>query len=152
MALRLRDEGLPLPSCLIGNIPFFSATYGESIKKVDLEKCWGGHNVSTALKWYTPPGTEDPKKYAWVLDNPSYANLPPASITAAELDTLRDGAIAVASRLMSESGNGCELHVWRGAFHGSVSLNPEAVVSKAQDDTIISFIRRHALVEDRLPN
>lgn len=105
-----------------------------------------------ALKWYTPPGTADPKKYAWVLDNPSYAGLPPASITVAELDTLRDGAIAVATRLMAESGNGCELHVWRGAFHGSVALNPQAVVSKAQDDTMISFIERNALVSDKLPN
>lgn len=105
-----------------------------------------------ALKWYTPPGTEDPKKYAWVLENSSFANLPPASITAAELDTLRDGAIAVATRVMTESGNGCELHVWRGAFHGSVSLNPNAIVSKAQDDQMISFIGRIALSKERLPN
>lgn len=40
LALRLRDEGLKPASCLLGNIPFFSGTYGESLKKPDLEKCW----------------------------------------------------------------------------------------------------------------
>lgn len=95
-----------------------------------------------AHKYYTPPGTQDPKKYAWPYENPSYAGLPPASITIAELDTLRDAAIQVASRMMTESGNGCELHVWRGAFHGSVALNPRARASQEQDSTIGNFFAR----------
>lgn len=103
----------------------------------------GSHKCAIAHRYYTPPGTQDPNKYAWAFENPSFAGLPPASITVAELDTLRDSAIQVACRMMAESGNGCELHVWRGAYHGSVALGPSAIASQAQDATIASFFQRH---------
>jgi acetyl esterase/lipase len=69
------------------------------------------------------------------------ARLPPAALLVAELDPLRDEAVAYATRLWS-SGVGCDLHVFRGGIHGFDVIAPTSSLSKLATDFAISSLRR----------
>ena len=62
-------------------------------------------------------GTDEVSPYAAPARATDLTRLPPALVTAYELDALRDEDIAYAQRLMS-SGVPTELHVYPGAYHG----------------------------------
>ncbi|PZE88966.1 alpha/beta hydrolase fold domain-containing protein [Curtobacterium sp. MCBD17_008] len=57
------------------------------------------------------------------------AGLPPAYVDCGSAEVFRDETVAYASALWA-AGVPAELHVWPGAFHGSTSMVPEAVLSQ----------------------
>ncbi len=87
---------------------------------------------------------------------PSYAaparaedlsGLPPAYVSTAENDPLRDEGITYALRML-QAGVSVELHQFPGTFHGSALVTTAAVSRRAQAETAV-VLRRGLGVPDR---
>jgi acetyl esterase/lipase len=74
------------------------------------------------------------------------AGLPPAYLSTAENDPLRDEGITYAQRLL-QAGVSVELHQFPGTFHGSALVTSAAVSRRAQSE-VASVLRRALGVED----
>ena len=70
------------------------------------------------------------------------AGLPPAYISTAENDPLRDEGIIYAQRLL-QAGVSVELHQFPGTFHGSALVTSAAVSKRAQRES--ALVLRQAL-------
>lgn len=146
VAIQLRDLKHPVqPSAVALNIPWLASppTTDEgksSWHTIKFDKIWSLANCRYASGAFFPPGTDDPKKYAFPYDHPSLHDLPPTIVSVAELDILRDSGIEYAQRLLAESANGADLHVYKGSYHGSTGAVPNAPVSKAQDQQQVRFV------------
>jgi acetyl esterase len=93
-------------------------------------------------------GTDQVSPYAAPARATDLAGLPPALVTAYELDALRDEDIAYAQRLLS-AGVPTELHVYSGAFHSCTWLSHAALSQKILADLIDGLRRRlHAPVPE----
>jgi acetyl esterase len=86
-------------------------------------------------------GTDQVSPYAAPARATDLAGLPPALVTAYELDALRDEDIAYAQRLMS-SGVPTELHVYRGAFHSCTWLSQAGICHQILADLVEALRRR----------
>jgi acetyl esterase len=80
-------------------------------------------------------GTDQVSPYAAPARATDLTGLPPALVTAYELDALRDEDIAYAQRLMA-SGVPTELHVYRGAFHSCTWLSQAGICQQILADLI----------------
>ncbi|ORY90729.1 alpha/beta hydrolase fold-domain-containing protein [Leucosporidium creatinivorum] len=135
IALQLRDRGHALqPSALVLNIPWLARPPREEASKtswssVKFDRIWSLANAQFAAEAYFPSKTADLDKYAFAADHPSLHGLPPTIVSVSELDVLRDSAIEWATRVMRDSEKGAELHVYRGAYHGSSGAVPSAAGS-----------------------
>jgi acetyl esterase len=78
-------------------------------------------------------GTDEVSPYAAPARATDLAGLPPALVTAYELDALRDEDIAYAQRLLS-AGVPTELRVYSGAFHACTWLSNTALSQKILAD------------------
>ncbi|KAL8292236.1 hypothetical protein RQP46_001702 [Phenoliferia psychrophenolica] len=150
VALRLRDGKHPVqPTCMVLNIPWVAPAPLDgkpvpgcpSWTEVKFDKIWSLANGTYATDIFLPAGTPNPDKYAFAADHPSLHDLPKTIVCVAELDILRDSGINFAQRIMAESKNGAELHVYRGAYHGSTGATPGAAVSIAQDQDQVRFAK-----------
>ena len=93
-------------------------------------------------------GTDQVSPYAAPARATDLTGLPPALVTAYELDALRDEDIAYAQRLMS-SGVPTELHVYRGAFHSCTWLSQAGICQKILGDLVDTLrLRLHAPVPE----
>lgn len=82
-----------------------------------------------------------PPQYAAPARTTDLSGLPPAYVSAAELDPLRDEAVAYAQRL-SASGVATELHQFAGAFHGFDLVAPaSAIAVRALDEQADALAR-----------
>jgi acetyl esterase/lipase len=86
-------------------------------------------------------GTDQVSAYAAPARAADLAGLPPALVTAYELDALRDEDIAYAQRLMA-SGVPTELHVYPGAFHACTWLSTVGICQTILGDLVESLRRR----------
>jgi len=77
--------------------------------------------------------------YASPSHGVNYMNLPPTLVTVEAVDILRDEGIEYATNLMNADID-VELHVFPGAFHGSLMAVPEAEVSKRHFSLIHQYI------------
>lgn len=66
---------------------------------------------------------------------------PSAFVFVADRDLIRDEAVSYAQRLM-QAGVRTELHVYPGAFHGFISLVPDAGISRRATDEVIGALGR----------
>jgi acetyl esterase len=85
-------------------------------------------------------GTDRVSPYAAPARAADLAGLPPALVTAYELDALRDEDVAYAQRLMS-AGVPTELHVYPGAFHACTWLADVAICRTVLGD-VVDGLRR----------
>jgi len=93
-------------------------------------------------------GTDRVSAYAAPSRATDLAGLPPALVTAYELDALRDEGIAYAQRLLS-AGVPTELHVYPGAFHACTWLSHVGICQKILADLVDALRRRlHAAVPE----
>jgi acetyl esterase/lipase len=86
-------------------------------------------------------GTDQASPYAAPARATELAGLPPAVVTAYELDALRDEGIAYAQRLLA-AGVPTELHVYPGAFHACTWLSHTAIAQKILADVTDAVRRR----------
>ena len=96
-------------------------------------------------------GTDHVSPYAAPARATDLAGLPPALVTAYELDALRDENIAYAQRLLS-AGVPTDLHVYSGAFHSCTWLSQTGICQRILGDLIDGLRRRlHAPVAEAVP-
>lgn len=86
-------------------------------------------------------GTSDVSIYASPSRATDLSGLPPAYIDAGEAEPFRDEAIAYAQRLWRD-GVSCELHIWKGAFHGFELMCPQVPVSVTACESKLSWVER----------
>jgi acetyl esterase/lipase len=91
-------------------------------------------------------GTPDIPVYAAPARATDLSGLPPAYVSTAEHDPLRDEGIIYAMRLL-QAGISVELHQFPGTFHGSGMVTTAAVSKRAQREAIV--VLRHALGVER---
>ncbi len=93
-------------------------------------------------------GTARVSPYAAPSRATDLAGLPPAFVTAYELDALRDENIAYAQRLLS-AGVPTDLHVYTGAFHSCTWLSQTGISQRILGDLIDGLRSRlHAPVPE----
>jgi acetyl esterase/lipase len=80
-------------------------------------------------------GTDAVSPYAAPARATDFSGLPPAYISVAEFDPLRDEAIAYAHALL-HAGVGCELHLFPGTFHGSAAVKTAAITQRAHHELL----------------
>ncbi len=90
-------------------------------------------------------GTPDVPAYAAPTRASDLSGLPPAYISTAEYDPLRDEGIGYALRLL-QAGVSVELHQFPGTFHGSALVTTAAVSRRSQAET--TLVLRRALGVD----
>ena len=87
-------------------------------------------------------GTPDVPAYAAPARADDLSGLPPAYVSTAENDPLRDEGITYAQRLL-QAGVSVELHQFPGTFHGSALVTSAAVSKRAQREA--ALVLRQAL-------
>ncbi len=87
-------------------------------------------------------GTADVPAYAAPARADDLTGLPPAYVSTAENDPLRDEGITYAQRLL-QAGVSVELHQFPGTFHGSALVTTAAVSMRAQRES--ALVLRQAL-------
>ncbi|MEU0940535.1 alpha/beta hydrolase [Embleya sp. NPDC005971] len=127
LALRARDEGGPaLVYQVLDTAVLDDRLDTPSMREFETAPLWDRHQA--ALSWQYYLAGAEPTAYAAPARAEDLTNLPPAYITANELDPLRDEAIEYACRLI-RAGVRVELHHRPGTFHGSNAI-PAADVSR----------------------
>ncbi|KAJ8114547.1 hypothetical protein OPT61_g3604 [Boeremia exigua] len=71
----------------------------------------------------------------------SLAGLPRTFIDVGECESMRDQAVAFASRIWKDGGT-AELHVWPGVYHGGAMFEPSVPVSEDMNGVQRGFLRR----------
>ena len=127
LALRARDEGGPaLVYQLLDTAVLDDRLDTASMREFEAAPLWSRPQAAQSWKFYLA-GAEA-TAYAAPARAEDVSHLPPAYITANELDPLRDEAIDYATRLI-RAGVRVELHHRPGTFHGSNAI-PAADVSR----------------------
>lgn len=86
-------------------------------------------------------GTEEVSCYAAPARATDLSGLPPLHLDLGSVEAVRDEAVDYATRIW-QAGGEAELHVWGGAFHSFDEWVPDAIVSRAANETRIAFMRR----------
>jgi acetyl esterase/lipase len=119
----------------------------------DRQETWSARNFTDtpwmtrdklAATWRHYLGSAPASPYAAPARADDLSGLPPAYISTAEFDPLRDEGIGYGLRLL-QAGVPVELHQWRGTFHGSQAIL-SAEVSQRQLAELGAALRR-ALAE-----
>ncbi|MFI6284852.1 alpha/beta hydrolase [Streptomyces sp. NPDC051018] len=139
VALRTRDQQGPTIRFQLLNQPALD----------DRQETWSQRNFTdtplhdretiTAV-WRHYLGSRPPTPYAAPARAADLAGLPPAYISTAEFDPLRDEGITYALRLL-QARVPVELHQWPGTFHGSQAIL-SADVSQRQLAELGAVLRR----------
>ena len=110
---------------------------------------WNAKSAALSWRYYLGESPDDVSYYAAPARAADLAHLPPAYITTAEFDPLRDEGILYALRLL-QAGVTVELHNFAGTFHGS-ELVETAEVAQRQIAGLLNALRRGLRVSvDRL--
>lgn len=131
VALKARDENGPKIVYQMLLIPALDDRHGSpSSSEITDSRVWNGCCSKIAWAVYLKDFPADVPICAAPARAKDLSGLAAAFISVEECDLLRDEGIQYAQRLMQAQVQ-TELHVYPGAFHGSMFLVPEADVSKA---------------------
>jgi acetyl esterase/lipase len=140
--LKLRDDGVPLPSCAAPISPWVDMTMsGESMTRLaDADPMVKPDELRPAAEWFVGDG--DPRDpYA----SPLFADLsglPPLLVHVGEVETLLDDSLRLAERAR-QAGVDVTLEVFPEmihVFHAFCGMVPEA---DAACETVAAFLRKH---------
>jgi acetyl esterase len=144
-ALLARDHGGP-PVCFqMLQIPELDdRLQTDSMRTFVDSPLWNRPLAVQSWQAYLGPlhGTADVPAYAAPARATDLSGLPPAYISTAENDPLRDEGITYAQRLL-QAGVSVELHQFPGTFHGSALVTTAAVSKRAQRES--ALVLRQAL-------
>jgi acetyl esterase len=147
-ALLARDRGGP-PICFqLLQIPELDDRLEtESMRLFVDSPMWNRPKAVQSWQAYLGPlsGADDVPAYAAPARATDLSGLPPAYVSTAENDPLRDEGITYAQRLL-QAGVSVELHQFPGTFHGSALVTSAAVSRRAQRES--ALVLRRALGVD----
>ncbi|MCA1004269.1 alpha/beta hydrolase [Rhodococcus hoagii] len=134
LALRVRDENGPrLVYQVLDNPMLDDRMETESIREFTDTPLWTHGQAILGWEFYLGDRIADTPSYAAAARAADLSGLPPAWISANELDPLRDEAIEYALRLM-RAGVPVELHHRPGTFHGSNGFPGIWVSDRTRED------------------
>ena len=144
-ALLARDRGGPAVCFQMLHIPELD----DRLQTVSMQAfvdspMWNRPLAEQSWRAYLGPlyGSADVPSYAAPARATDLSGLPPAYISTAENDPLRDEGITYAQRLL-QAGVSVELHQFPGTFHGSAVVTTAAVSRRAQRES--TLVLRQAL-------
>jgi acetyl esterase/lipase len=144
-ALLARDHGGP-PVCFqMLQIPELDDRLQTGSMRTFVDSpMWNRPLAVQSWRAYLGPlyGTADVPAYAAPARADDLTGLPPAYVSTAENDPLRDEGITYAQRLL-QAGVSVELHQFPGTFHGSTLVSTAAVSKRAQRES--GLVLRQAL-------
>lgn len=142
LALWLRDQGLPAPVLQLLINPVIDDRLETASAQAVLDgRVWHRSLAQAAWRAYLPDGLAAPPAYASPGRATDLTGLAPACLCVAELDLLRDEALAYAQGLL-RAGVPTELHLIPGTFHASAAMAPDAAVSQAERACQLDALRR----------
>jgi acetyl esterase len=144
-ALYARDHGGPAVCFQLLHIPELDDRLETpSMQKFVDSPLWNRPLAVQSWRAYLGPlaGTDNVPAYAAPARAVDLSGLPPAYVSTAENDPLRDEGIDYAQRLL-QAGVSVELHQYPGTFHGSALVTTAAVSRRAQREA--SEVLRNAL-------
>lgn len=137
LALRIRDDGLPRPLFQFLSIPMLDdrMTTPSATDFIDTPN-WNRSLNERAWRAYLGPLVDsEVPLYAAPARAVDLSGVPPAYVSVAEFDPLRDEGINYAERLR-KAGIGAELHLFPGTFHGSIRFRDAAVSRREADEEV----------------
>jgi acetyl esterase len=142
-ALFARDQGGPSLCFQMLHIPELDDRLETpSMREFTDSPVW--NRPSAELSWQAYLGPDvDPdfvSAYAAPARAADLSGLPPAYISTAEMDPLRDEGILYGLRLL-QAGVSVELHQFPGTFHGSALVTSAAISQRAQKESTIVLRR-----------
>jgi acetyl esterase len=154
VALLARDRGGPRLCVQLLGIPELDDRLGTpSMRSLGADSTPITTLANGEISWdcYLGPGvrgSDQVSPYAAPARATDLTGLPPALVTAYELDALRDEDVAYAQALMA-AGVPTELHVYPGAFHACTWLSHTAISQRILGDLVDGLRRRlHAQVPE----
>lgn len=141
LALSHRDRGGP-PLCLqlLDNPVTDDRLATASIRQGDATPMWDKHCATLSWRAYLG-GATDVSPYAAPARAEDLTTLPPAYVSLAQHDPLRDEGLEYGRRL-AEAGIPTEMQLYPGTFHASASLMPGAAVSRRQGEDLRQALKR----------
>jgi monoterpene epsilon-lactone hydrolase len=143
LALRLRDEGAPLPAAIVALSPWTDLTLsGESLRRSDAADPMQGAAIAARFAACYLAGADPHHPYA----SPLYgdpAGLPPTLIQVGSDEILRDDAVRMAER-MREAGCAVGLEIWPRmphVWHAFAGVLPEA---RRAIERVGAFVEQHS--------
>lgn len=134
LALRVRDESGPrLVYQVLDNPMLDDRMETASIREFTDTPLWTHGQAILGWDFYLGARSAETPPYAAAARATDLSGLPPAWISANELDPLRDEAIEYALRLM-RAGVPVELHHRPGTFHGSNGFPGISVSDRTRED------------------
>jgi len=144
-ALLARDRGGPAVCFQLLQIPELDDRLETGSMQTFVDSpMWNRPLAEQSWQAYLGPlyGSADVPGYAAPARADDLTGLPPAYISTAENDPLRDEGITYAQRLL-QAGVSVELHQYPGTFHGSALVTSAAVSRRAQREA--ALVLRQAL-------
>ena len=148
LALAARDRRGPAICFQLLQIPELDDRLGTPSMKAFVDTpLWNRPLAEQSWRAYLGDrcGAADVPPYAAPARATDLSGLPPAYVSTAELDPLRDEGIEYALHLL-QSGVSVELHQFAGTFHGSTMVTTAAVSIRAQRE-VSGALRRALRVE-----
>ena len=145
VALLARDRGGPAVCFQLLQIPELDDRLQTGSMQTFVDSpMWNRPLAEQSWRAYLGPlyGTDDVPAYAAPARAADLSGLPPAYISTAEHDPLRDEGITYAQRLL-QAGVSVELHQFPGTFHGSALVTTAAISKRAQRES--ALVLRQAL-------
>jgi acetyl esterase len=140
VALLARDRGGPAIAVQSLGIPALDDRLDTPSMRAFVDTpMWS--RPQAAQSWRLYLGGAEADGYAAPARTADLRRLPPAYITTAELDPLRDEGIIYAMRLL-EAGVSVELHNYAGTFHGSAIAVNAAVSKRAGAELVTALAAR----------
>jgi acetyl esterase len=149
-ALLARDRGGPAVCFQLLHIPELDdRLQTKSMQTFVDSPLWNRPLAVQSWQAYLGPlyGAADVPAYAAPARAADLSGLPPAYISTAENDPLRDEGITYAQRLL-QAGVSVELHQFPGTFHGSAVVTSAAVSRRAGREAVVVLRRALGLEED----
>jgi acetyl esterase/lipase len=144
-ALLARDRGGPSVCFQLLQIPELDDRLQTASMQTFVDSpMWNRPLAVQSWQAYLGPlyGSADVPAYAAPARADDLSELPPAYISTAENDPLRDEGITYAQRLL-QAGVSVELHQFPGTFHGSALVTSAAISKRAQRES--ALVLRQAL-------
>jgi acetyl esterase/lipase len=144
-ALLARDRGGPAVCFQLLQIPELDDRFETGSMQTFVDTpLWNRPLAEQSWQAYLGPlyGAADVPAYAAPARAADLSGLPPAYISTAENDPLRDEGITYALRLL-QAGVSVELHQFPGTFHGSALVTSAAVSRRSQRE--LALVLRQAL-------
>lgn len=139
LTLLLRDRGGPMPCAQLLLFPVLDDRMAtRSMQAFNMTPVWDNRN--SALMWSHYLAGQEADEYAAPARAARLDGLPETYLLTAELDPLRDEALAFAGRLLA-AGVSVDLRLWAGAYHVFDQLLPDAAISKSSLEDQVRFIR-----------